>query len=138
MKNVALIIFFLTTIIPITTGFSKSDAPVISGLEVDPISGPVGSKFMLSLHIIDPQGLGDIIQILYQLREGVEAIEVPLNDKGVDGDRKAGDGIYSGQSIVPKTASKQMHRFQVFVRDKGGHKSNILEYQFTVVEGITI
>lgn len=117
---------------------NKDEAPIISGLSVEPSAGPTGTVYVLSVHISDPQGRDNIVPMLHQLRENRELIQVPLNDEGRDGDLKQGDGIYSGRSNVPKTAAKERHRFEVFMRDKDGNKSNLLEYHFTVLEGVNI
>lgn len=125
-------LFFVASNSPANT---EMEIPFISDLNVEPSSGPVGTEYRITLHITDPQGQNDLVQILHQMREGVEVITIPLNDDGVAGDLKKGDGIFSGSSIVPQTASKSTHRFEVFVRDKAGHRSNLLEYRFTVLEG---
>ncbi|TAK08630.1 MAG: hypothetical protein EPO39_04155 [Candidatus Manganitrophaceae bacterium] len=109
--------------------------PVISNLQVSPSSGPVGTTYTLSLRITS---LGEIVPLLHQMREGKEAIDVSLRDDGLGEDAKKGDGIYTGHIGVPLTAAKQIHRFEVFVQDKTGRKSNVLEYRFTVVEGVGI
>jgi hypothetical protein len=59
---------------------------------------------------------------------------VPINDDGLSGDVSRGDGIYTGINFVPESAERKTHIFQVFVRDKAGNKSNVLEYRFTVLE----
>ncbi|MBN4054532.1 hypothetical protein JYT87_02365 [Nitrospira defluvii] len=122
----------------LTSAETKDTAPVIFDLIIDPAAGPTGTPYTLTLHITHPQGPDNIVHILYQMREGLEAIEVLINDEGLDGDLKKGDGIYSGQSRVPDTASKQSHRFEVFIRDKEGHKSNVLAYRFTVQDGVMV
>jgi hypothetical protein len=109
-------------------------SPVISDLKVAPQAGPLGTIYKITLRITDPQGPGDIIKTLYHLREKVEGIQVPINDDGVNGDVSRGDGIYTGINFVPQSAEPKTHIFQVFVRDKAGNKSNVLEYRFTVLE----
>lgn len=109
--------------------------PIISDLKVFPTAGPAGSIYTLSLRIANPEG---IVPLLHQMREGREAIDVPLRDDGLQGDEKKGDGIYTGHSEVPPTAARQTHRFVVFIQDRAGRKSNLLEYHFTVLEGKAI
>ncbi len=127
------IILMIVTLISVL-----GESPMISEMKVNPIDGPTGTKYTISLRIAHPQGSGHIVEVLYQIREAGEAIEVLLRDDGLGGDLEKEDGIYSGRSVVPRTAARQTHRFEVFVRDKSGHKSNILEYRFTVLDGIEI
>ena len=140
IKKLVLILLVLSVAVavPVSGANTENETPVIADLKVAPSSGSAGTVYVLSVQMTDPQGLGDILKILYQMREGIELIELPLNDDGLEGDLKKGDGIFSGQSAVPKTAARQTHLFEVFVRDKSGHKSNILSYRFTVLEGISI
>jgi len=109
-------------------------SPVISNLKIAPQGGPAGTIYRITLGVTDPQGPQDVIKILYHLRENVEGIQVPINDDGVNGDALSGDGIYTGINFVPESAERKIHIFQVFVRDKAGNKSNVLEYRFTVLE----
>ncbi len=137
--TLALIVFTAATYsngFPLVKPIKDGDPPVISDLKVDPQAGPVGTTYTITLHITDPQGPDDIVNTLYQVRERSEVIEVLINDEGVDGDISKGDGIHTGKSIVPRTAAKITHLFEVFVLDKEGHKSNVLEYHFTVLEGL--
>ena len=104
--------------------------PVISELKVTPVSGPAGTIYSISIRITGPE---EIIPLLHQRREGKETIDTPLWDDGLHGDAEKGDGIYTGRSDVPPTAAKRVHHFKVFVKDKAGRKSNVLEYEFTVL-----
>lgn len=127
---------FITTAMP--PDADTRTAPRISNLMVDPDSGSAGTRYVITLRITDPQGVEDIEKTLYQLRERTEAIPLPLNDAGQHGDHRAGDGIYTAADIVPRTAGQGTHTFEVFVQDRGGHRSNILEYRFTVVDGAMV
>ncbi|MFQ5780438.1 MAG: choice-of-anchor X domain-containing protein [Nitrospiria bacterium] len=130
------VVFSMTT--PLMTVNGEDLSPVISDLKVTPEKGPAGTTFTITLRITDPQGADDIIGTLFQMREGRESIEVSINDDGLNGDVSKGDGIYTGKDQVPKTAAKETHLFEVFVRDKSGHRSNVLRYDFTVLEGVVI
>ncbi len=120
--------------------FAKGEdlSPVISNLEIHPKKGPAGTTFTITLRITDPQGPDDIMRTLFQMREGRESIEIVINDDGLNSDVSKGDGIYTGKDRVPKTAAKVAHHFEVFVRDASGHRSNLLAYTFTVLEGVVI
>lgn len=111
------------------------DAPVISDLNVTPSAGPVGTRYTVAVRISDPRGPADIVPTLYQIRERMESIPLPINDRGRDGDAVAGDGVYTGAARVPPTAAAGTHTFSVFVRNTAGRHSNTLLYQFTVLKG---
>jgi len=138
-RSASLILKQLASILIPLVAFGLSQAavieppnPLISELRVSPPSGPTGTIYKISLRVTSQAG---IVPLLHQLREGKEAISVPLRDDGLDGDAVKGDGIYTGHSGVPPKAARQTHRFEVFVQDHEGRKSNLLEYLFTVVEG---
>ncbi len=110
-------------------------APRISELEVTPVTGSWDTSYTIVLRITDPQGAEDIVALLYQIRERSELIQIKINDEGRGADRVAGDGLFTGESVVPDTAAIGVHHFQLFVRDRGGHQSNMLQYRFTVEPG---
>ncbi|MFQ5579623.1 MAG: hypothetical protein ACE5FZ_03350 [Nitrospiria bacterium] len=116
----------------------EDPSPLISDLKIHPKKGPAGTVFTLSFRLRDPQGPDDVLKILFQVREGRELIEIVINDDGLNGDVFKGDGIYTGKDRVPETAAIAPHFFEVFTRDKSGHKSNVLKYTFTVLEGVVI
>lgn len=109
-------------------------APVISDLSVKPSSGPIDTHYTITLRIASVTGPKDIEETLYQTREHMEDIPLPLNDLGVNGDAKAGDGVYTAIGVVPHTAAAGVHTFTVFVKDTAGRHSNVLLYQFTVIK----
>jgi uncharacterized protein YcgI (DUF1989 family) len=113
-------------------------APVISDLTVVPASGGIGTPYTITLHVTDPQGPDFIDNHLYQIRERMEAITLDINDRGVEGDAVAHDGIYTAESIVPHTAVEGVHTFTVFVKDTAGRHSNVLLYRFTVTKGNSV
>lgn len=134
----ALTILLIFMTISLTVSATDGVAPLISDLIVDPSEGPVGTEYAITLRIRDPQGPEDIGRILFQIREKTEVIKVPIRDDGLEGDRSKGDGIYTGRVVVPTTAERRTHRFEVFVRDREGNESNTLEYRFIVLKGIEI
>ncbi|HIE66099.1 MAG: choice-of-anchor X domain-containing protein [Nitrospira sp.] len=137
-KNIFLFLVFLAITGPWVIAQGEDLSPAISDLKVQPGKGPAGTVFTITLRITDPQGHDDLERTLFQRREGRESSEITLHDDGLNGDVSKGDGIYTGKDRVPKTAAKATHLFEVFVRDKSGHRSNLLEYTFTVLEGVVI
>jgi hypothetical protein len=122
----------------VTLSFSSAaeqgSGPVISDLRVEPSSGPPGSAYTISVRIESPRDPKELVPILNEVRENLEKIEVAIHDDGLDGDAERGDGRYSGRIVVPQTAAEQTHRFKVYIHDKAGRMSNVLEYQYTVLK----
>lgn len=137
-RNIFLLLLFLSLTTPWVLANGEDLSPVISDLKIHPKKGPAGTVFTITLRITDPQGPDDVMRTLFQMREGRESIEIAINDDGRNGDASKDDGIYTGKDRVPKTAAKVAHLFEVFVRDKSGHRSNLLKYTFTVLEGVVI
>jgi len=137
IKQIPLMMTFIALVLSVVA-LGDDSSPSISDLKVDPKVGSSGKRYRLTVKISDPQGAKDIVKTLFQLREGVEGIEVPIHDDGLDGDLSKGDGVYTGHSTVPRTAAKMTHLFKVYIEDISGHRSNVLEYQFTVVEKVKI
>ena len=110
----------------------RANAPVITNLKFEPSAAPQGSRVMLRIQVFDRQGREDIIPILYLLREGIEHLTTRLYDDGSHGDSIPRDGFYTGLMTIPLTASTGNHWFVVYIFDKGGHRSNLLLYEFGV------
>jgi len=127
-------------LVPIILALCRSPAagqdptPVISDLRVAPSYGSPGSSYTISVRIDNPPSPEEIVPILYENRENMEKIEVKIHDDGLDGDEVKRDGRYTGRIEVPQTAAQETHHFKVYILDKAGRMSNVLEYQFTVVK----
>ncbi len=129
-----LLVFLVST----PSSVMGADGPIISNLKVKPRAGFAGSSYIVRVQVEDPQGPNDIVAILFHQRESMEWMKVPINDKGLNGDIQAGDGIYTGRTTVPRSADKKAHRFSVYVEDKAGHTSNTLTYTFTVLQKFSL
>jgi hypothetical protein len=134
MRKVSSLVALALMTLSCPSAAEQDPGPVISGLRVEPSSGPPGSAYTISVHIESPRDPNEIIPILNEVRENMEKIEVPIRDDGLDGDAVKGDGRYSGRIVIPQTAAEQTHRFQVYIHDKAGRMSNVLEYRFTVLK----
>ena len=131
MRSVTPLILILLIDVPFV--LPAEPGPLISDIRVDPSSGPSGTVYTISVRIVRPKDPRDLVPVLRQLRDGAESIDVPIHDDGMDGDALKGDGIYTGRSLVPSTAVRRTHNFEVLVEDKTGRRSNVLKYSFTVL-----
>jgi len=109
-----------------------ADVPVITNLVLVPGSGPAGSQVVVRLHLFDRQGIGNIIPLLYEVREGIEESRVPIYDDGRHGDLLPNDDFFAGRMTIPLNLVAGPHWFVVFLFDRDGHRSNLLIDEFTV------
>jgi hypothetical protein len=133
MRTVMALVVALLLAMTLPLAAEEPSGPLISDLTVHPSSGPPGTDYTISVRIVSPRNPNEIVPVLHQLREMRESDDIPIHDDGTEGDAVKGDGIYSGQSAVPNTAAQRTHRFDVFILDASGRKSNVLEYHFTVL-----
>ncbi|MBI3597008.1 MAG: hypothetical protein HY203_07655 [Nitrospirae bacterium] len=134
MRKVTALVALALMTLSYSSAAGQGPGPVISDLRVEPSSGPPGSAYSISVRIENPRDPKEIIPILNEVRENMEKIEVTIHDDGLDGDAVKGDGRYTGRIVVPGTAAQQTHRFEVYIHDKAGRISNVLEYRFTVLK----
>jgi hypothetical protein len=102
-----------------------ADVPVITNLVLVPGSGPAGSQVVVRLHLFDRQGIGNILPLLYEVREGIEESRVPIYDNGRNGDLLANDNFFAGRMTIPLNLVAGPHWFVVFLFDREGHRSNL-------------
>lgn len=134
MRNSTALAALALVMLSFSSATGQGPGPVISDLRVEPSSGPPGSSYTISVRVESPRDPKEIVPILNEVRENLEKIEVTIHDDGLDGDAVPRDGRYTGRIVVPQTAAQQTHRFKVYIHDKAGRMSNVLEYRFTVLK----
>lgn len=112
----------------------RLNAPVVTNLNMAPGSGPAGSRVVVRLHLYDRQGVGNVVPILHEIREGIEEIRIPIYDDGTHDDLLPSDDFFAGHMIVPLTASPGPHWFVVYIFDRDGNRSNLSLTEFTVTD----
>lgn len=117
---------------PLGSPVDMSDAPVITNLVLVPGSGPAGIQVVVRLHLFDRQGIGNIIPLLSEVREGVEGSRVPIYDDGRHGDLLPNDDFFAGRMTIPLNLVPGPRWFVVYLFDREGHRSNLLIDEFTV------
>jgi len=136
MTRYKLQIAVFVLLIPLSL-FGVENELVISGLSIKPGGGPRGTVYTISFQLNDDQKSAKRTPLLFQVREGREATRIQIHDDGVNGDVLKDDGIFTGVSSVPATASFGHHLFTIFVRDEDGRVSNTLNYSFNVIRDVT-
>jgi len=119
-------------------------APVLSNLII-PISVNRGESFTFTIKAEDPNGLSDIASVFYKLykpdgtlvvnSQGIS--EFPMFDDGnsaINGDKTAGDGIYSVILSFPASQPIGVWKFEFQAKDKGtpSKLSNVITFNLTV------
>lgn len=123
--------FFSNTSIQPLQIVRRNRPPVLSDLRApDTVRTSAQSSFLITVRASDPDGLDDIRTVTRTTPSG---LVVQLNDRGVNGDAVAGDGIFTETvSLSPPPAPGVYEfRFQAFDRLNAG--SNIIVHSVTVV-----
>jgi hypothetical protein len=124
--------FVSNTIIQPLKIVRQNRPPVLSDLQApDTVRISTQSSFLITVRASDPDGLEDVQSVTRTTPSG---LVVQLNDRGVNGDAVAGDGIFSERvSLSPPPApGSYQFRFQAFDRSNAG--SNVLFHMITVVQ----
>ena len=116
-----------------------NEAPVISDL-VAPDSAVIGtpdSLIVITLKVQDANGLKDISSVYFNSYippDGNLAHNNPtyLTDDGQNGDKTAGDGIYTVTVVLPYNAPKGQFRWEFFAKDRSGALSNKITHYLIV------
>ncbi len=114
-------------------------APVISNLAApDTVSlGASTTPILLTVQVDDGNGLSDIQSVFfnsYLPPDGHPSSSNPfvMYDDGTNGDKVAGDGIYSLTIGLPPSASKGTYRFEFQAKDRSGALSNKIIHNLVV------
>lgn len=100
-------------------------------------SSPI-NHFLISLEVMDPQGLSDVDSVYFTSRkpDGTMANEgrpILLVDDGTYGDVRPGDGVYSFKAIFDPTAQKGDYTFTFSAVDRSRARSNTIVHILTVI-----
>jgi len=102
-----------------------SMAPVIKYVRAVPIKAPPDNRTIVSViaEVDDPGGRRNINRVQANLSELGKPAEVNLVDNGLWGDVKAGDGIYTLQTVIARKAKRGELRITIEVSNKGGWRT---------------
>lgn len=128
---------FLSFVIP-------NRPPVLGNLSApDTISRNIGKPLTLSIHVEDPEGLGDILRVYFNVTKpnGLPSEGNPfaLYDDGdtiQHGDLVAGDGIYSRTIVISPQNDLGVYRFDFYAEDRSGALAGPLTHFITVVDWV--
>lgn len=110
-----------------------TDKPIITNIEMpDSMLRPTGYDTRIDLiqvWVKDAQGLEDIESVYFYSRKPDGELanngdSIPLKDDGLNGDYKAGDGVYSFIMIISSSAYIGNYEFYFYARDKTGNLSD--------------
>jgi hypothetical protein len=112
MKKTVLILMVLVVI----NGCAQQRLEMIDA-KVDPAQLPPGDETIISVKVIDTQCV--VAAVTATVRE-YPAISLDLNDSGDDGDKVAGDGVWSIAFEVPGEASPGQYNWDFEAFDADG------------------
>ena len=100
-------------------------------------SGSGANNFLITLEVMDPQGLADVDSVHFTSRKpdstwANNGLPIPLFDDGTFGDVVPGDGVYSFRAIFDPTAQKGDYVWTFAAVDRSGAKSNIIVHILTI------
>jgi hypothetical protein len=112
MKKTGLILMVLVVI----TGCAQQRL-AMTDARLDPAELSGGDETVISVRIIDTQGV--VAEVTATVREYV-AINLDLNDSGEEGDKVAGDGVWSIAFEVPYEADAGQYNWDFEAFDANG------------------
>jgi regulation of enolase protein 1 (concanavalin A-like superfamily) len=89
--------------------------PAIDGVTHFPAVPAADQPVVVMARVSDPDGLS-AVKLRYRIDPATGYTEVPMLDDGANGDRTAGDGIYS--ATIPGQAAAKMAAFYVMASDR--------------------
>jgi len=96
-------------------------------------------SFLITLEVIDPQGLSDIDSVYFTSRKpdgtlANQGLPILLVDDGTYGDENPGDGIFSFEArLLDPTAQRGDYTYTFIAVDRKGLKSNIIIHILTII-----
>lgn len=106
--------------------------PTIKSATLTPSSGTNCTQILAQIEINHPYGLGQIDHVTYVTDEGLVNPEILINDNGISGDLKAGDGIFSAKANSGGDPARGSVGMTFTVTDKSGKSdSRRLVYTYT-------
>ncbi|MCK6612762.1 MAG: hypothetical protein L6Q47_00855 [Ignavibacteriaceae bacterium] len=111
-------------------------APVINRIIApDTITVTGVFPFILAAEVADSNGSDDIERVYFQTYRpdgSTNGFLFEMNDRGIEGDATAGDGIWSRGIKVDSTNQKGTYRFEFKARDRGKLNSTPVNYFITI------
>lgn len=116
--------------------------PLLKNLSApDTISRNIGRPFTLSIQVEDPEGLGDILRVYFNVTKpnGLPSEGNPfaMYDDGDEihhGDLVGGDGIYSRTIVISPQNELGVYRFDFYAEDRSGALAGPVSHWMTVVD----
>jgi hypothetical protein len=106
----------------IESGKIVDASPKITNFTLTPNYGTPSTRVLLEVHVTHPDGLSSIQGVRYMIKEnGYCNPNIYINDNGSQGDKVAGDGIYSSKNPMGAYGLSYA-TFRVFVTDKNSRE----------------
>jgi len=95
---------------------------MLTGAQVSPPEISPGAEILVSVHVIDTKGV--VKEVIATVREE-RSIRLELNDLGENGDKAAGDGVWSAGFRVPYDARSRTYHCNFSAYDVNGDRVKI-------------
>lgn len=113
--------------------------PVIEWATLSPDHGTTQTEMLAQIAVSHEYGLDYIDSVTYKTDSGFIDPNIPINDKGLYGDIKAGDGIYSAKAQVGGKQTDGILGLNFIVTDKSGKSATIRkEFRYVIVVTVPV
>ncbi len=102
----------------------EQESPDISDLETSPVNLSIGEEMLIEATVTDTNGKDDIDRVWYEILELAQTHgEIgDMNDLGSDGDKKAGDNIYTATNEIEEFYLTGFYHVTVYAEDRAGNR----------------
>ncbi len=115
----------------LNAAFQTNLPPAIRQVDHSPQQPKPGEPVRITAKVTDPDGVGAVTAEVQRVDPGsyiavadaayaTNWITVPMRDQGVDGDEKAGDGVFTATLAGTEQLSRRLVRYRITATDSGG------------------
>ncbi|MFH1063861.1 MAG: hypothetical protein V1729_02155 [Candidatus Woesearchaeota archaeon] len=103
------------------------ESPKIAEIIITPEEVDIGGEILIAAKVTDKNGKADIARVWFEVLElaNTHGEKGDLNDKGNDGDKKAGDDIYSVTREIKEYYLDGYYHITIFAKDKAGNQKKL-------------
>ncbi len=102
----------------------QQESPRVSEIKITPEEVDIGGEILIEAKVIDNNGKADIAKVWFEVLElaATQGEKGEMNDKGNNGDKKAGDDIYSVTREIKDYYLDGYYHMTIFAKDQSGNQ----------------